>query len=435
MLLILFAAVFAVRDPLEELYQRAGESVREPARRRLAFVDECKVLNEDDCTAPARSATCAWYNNKCMTKWGVHECSSQSRFSYTCLADTDGKYLQQKSWDSNENGQRDCNATPSMKVNLYHGMCTDIFGTAFGNGKFICAQDGSIYVDACAEGEQPADVWALMSSIEQPFDSSCTADEDGDYQKISCDSDKRYAMTNYEDDSTCTNFYMKMTYTKTCKNYDIETGNNGETTAYPISVACDGSAMMMTLCSDDAKLISDTSNMFLAMDSIEVKLKTGCVCDDEDGCQSFECSADGMKIKGFSDSNCQTETKSATMPLNVMKKQSFPPAEFADDGENTFVFQSECANNVYTMKVGSVFSSLKKSNAEKYVSPSEITQDGDTMKYDGQVVTATMNKDIATIPKNSDDPSYAKVKTTGGSGGSSAELMVLFGFLASIFAL
>jgi len=85
------------------------------------------------------------------------------------------------------------------------------------------------------------------------------------------------------------------------------------------------------------------------------------------------------------------------------------------------------------MDVGSVFSSLKKSDAEKYVSPSEVTMDGDTMKYDGQTVTATMNKDIATIPKNSDDPSYKKAKASGDS--SSAELMVLFGFLASIFAL
>jgi len=429
MLLILFAAVFAVRDPIEEIYRRVGESVREPVRRRLAL-DVCNVQTETECT----NAACAWYDNKCMTKWGVHECSAESGMSYTCLGDTDGKYLQYKSWNAESNGQVDCNATPSQTVNLYHGMCTSIFGPTFGNGKFICAKDGSIYVDSCAEGEQPADVWGLMSSIEQPFDSSCTVDEDGEYSTISCDSDKRYVMTQYDDDSTCTNFNMKMAYTKTCRNYDIQTGDNGETTTYPLSVACDNSAQLLTLCSDDAKLITEASNPMTAMDYVDMKLPTGCDCDPEDGCQKFECTADTIELKAYSDSSCETETKSATMPLKVMKKQSFPPAEFADsdDEVQTFIFESQCANSVYTMNVGSVFSSLKKSDAEKYVSPSEITQEGDTMKYDGQTVTATMNKDIPTIPKHSDDPSYAKAKT---GDSSSAELMVLFGFLASIFAL
>jgi len=421
MLLILFAAVFAVRDPIEELYQRAGESVREPARRRLVLA-ECNVQTEAECTNDA----CVWYDNKCMTKWGEHKCSASSGFSYTCLAG--GKYLQQTNWKADSNGEYDCKATPSMRVNLYHGKCTDIFGAAFGNGKFICAKDGSIYVDSCAAGEQPTDVWGLMSSVEEPFDSSCTAN-DGDYSKFSCDSDKRLVMTMFEDDSTCTDFEMKMVYTKTCKNYAIQTGDNGETTVFPISVACDDSSMLMTLCADDAELITDTNNDFLAMDYIDVKVETGCDCDPDEGCTKYQCTADSMVLKAYSDTTCQTETKSATMPLNIMKKQSFPPAGFDDDGTFEFVFQSECKNNIYTMKVGSVFSA-----EDKYVSPSEITQEGNTMKVGDKTVTAKRNGDIAPKVKHSDDPSYAKSKS-GNNGNSSAELMVLFGFLASIFAL
>jgi len=227
---------------------------------------------------------------------------------------------------------------------------------------------------------------------------------------------------------------MKMAYTKTCKNYDIETGDNGEKTTFPISLACDGSDMLMTLCSDDAEIITETDNIFLTADYIDSKLPTGCDCD-EDGCMKYECTEDKLKVKGYSDSECQTENKSADMDLNVMKKQSFPPAEFADEGESaTFVFEGTCKDNVYTMHVGSVFSDEKK-----YVSPSEITQEGASMKVGDKTVTASKNKDIATVPENSDDPSYAKAKKTGNTGGndgdsSSAELMVLFGFLASIFA-
>jgi len=123
--------------------------------------------------------------------------------SYTCVANTDGKYLAMKHWEANLEGKADCSANPTMSVNLYHGKCTDIFGTDFGSGKFICAADGSIYVDSCSEGETPVDVWGLMSSMETPFDSSCTADEDGGSQQFSCDNDKRYVLTQYNDDSTC----------------------------------------------------------------------------------------------------------------------------------------------------------------------------------------------------------------------------------------
>jgi len=113
-----------------------------------------------------------------------------------------------------------------------------------------------------------------------------------------------------------------------------------------------------------------------------------------------------------------------------MKKQSFPPAEFDDGSMKTFVFESTCKDDVYTMNVGSVFSDEKT-----YVKPSEITQEGAAMKVGGKTVTASKNKDIVSKPKHSDDPSYKKgTKTDGDGDSSSAELMVLFGFLASIFA-
>jgi len=141
-----------------------------------------------------------------------------------------------------------------------------------GNGKFICADDGNIYIDSCAAGETAANVWALMSSVEMPMESGCKGDEEGSYQEMSCDSDKRVVMTDYEDDATCKDFKTKMAMTKTCRNHDIETGDSDQTTTYPISLACDGSNMLMTLCSDDAKIITDKVNDYLSADYVEYAL-------------------------------------------------------------------------------------------------------------------------------------------------------------------
>jgi len=210
------------------------------------------------------------------------------------------------------------------------------------------------------------------------------------------------------------------------------------TTTLNMAVTCNTGHRITTLCAANAKTITidpDNDSMWLFLAEIKMKLPfDSCEQDDpEDSSNTnygkFTCGGGKVTKATYSDSACSNAVgaeESITTGKTMVQ---------ASPGDGTMVLgRFECGNGWFELYSSSVFeaatSGLKRTTTYTYVKPTDLTQDGDQIKHNGNVVTPESNKALQPVLQYPDDPAYASKETSAASF-----MFVAFGILASLFAL